>query len=76
MSGRFLVTILLVLSIGIGGLTFYYQNYAYYQPVTLDTPVAPVAEPAPTPAPDTPLPSAPTALGDPEPLPQPEHQVY
>lgn len=80
MNGRTLVGILLGMSLGLGGLTYYYQNYAYYQPVTLDapvvavnTPVQPaVTQPGPDTATETPLaqpdaatPSVPAALGDP-----------
>jgi len=43
MSGRMLVSILLGMSMILGGLTYYYQNYAYYSPVVLETPAQPVA---------------------------------
>jgi hypothetical protein len=41
MSGRLLVSSLLVMSLIVGGLTYYYQNYAYYSPVSLQSPSAP-----------------------------------
>ncbi|MFT4715918.1 MAG: hypothetical protein ACI861_000968 [Paracoccaceae bacterium] len=41
MSGRLLVSILLAASLTVGGLTFYYQNYAFYTPVSLEIPAQP-----------------------------------